>query len=112
MERSMTRIFKTAVGAGNKILTVDTIEHEGGLWLVPKWLVAPTEGWQKPARIIRIDVLAHQDLRPKMFGPHHIVLSEPIPIGVLDLSTPPEEARGLTVIDNPDIQIDGSPTAH
>jgi hypothetical protein len=31
------------VGAGNKILQCDTIEHEGKIWLVPKWLASPAK---------------------------------------------------------------------
>ena len=34
---------------------IDTIEHEGYLWLVPAWLDAPYQQMRKPARIIRLD---------------------------------------------------------
>lgn len=36
-------IFKTYVAAGAGVQIVDTIEHEGKLWLVPHWLDNPSK---------------------------------------------------------------------
>ena len=38
-----------------KIYWIDTIEHEGGLWLVPKWLATTYPQTYKPARMIQMD---------------------------------------------------------
>jgi len=40
------------------ICYVDTIEHEGRLWIVPEWIDGwPAEGYSRPARAIRVDQL-------------------------------------------------------
>jgi len=94
------KIVKTLVGTDDgKIDSCDTIEHEGGLWLVPVWLEAPTQGWRKPGRIIRMDNLPHQNA-PAGFQQQY-VLNVPIPRAVLDGRTPPEQAHGFVVIDAP-----------
>jgi hypothetical protein len=53
-------VAKTAVKSDDgKIYWIDTIEHEGGLWLVPKWLATTYPQMYKPARMIQMDTLAH-----------------------------------------------------
>ncbi len=100
------KILKTLVGSDDSQLrTCDTIEHEGGLWLVPRWNVAPTEGWRKPARIIRMDTLPHQEMSEAW--EQDFSLQYPIPKAVLFCQTPPEEAHGFDVIDQPDIMFPG-----
>jgi hypothetical protein len=54
-----TRIYKARVIFGREFCLCDAIEHEGKLWLVPKWLEKRSEGWRSPARIIRFDNLEH-----------------------------------------------------
>jgi hypothetical protein len=105
--------MKAAVGSDDgTIYTVDVIEYQSGLWLVVLWRVNPTLGLQKPERIIRLDILPHQDLGEPGFGPHRFVLNEPIPKAVLDGTTPPEQAHGFVVIDRPDITFPIEPTRH
>lgn len=100
------KILKTLIGSEDgQMRTCDTIEYEDGLWLVPRWTVAPTEGWRKPTRIIRLDLLPHQKM-PNDWGQDY-VLNYPIPTGVLSGQTPPEEAHGFEVIDQPDIKLPG-----
>jgi len=96
------KTFKTAVSDGKSIFPVDTIEHEGGLWLVPLWLATQDEKWKTPARLIRMDILPHQKLGPPQ--PFDYALNNPIPKGVLDGTTPSKEAHGFVVIDRPEIQ--------
>lgn len=104
------RIFKTVVSDGKTLWPVDTIEHEGGLWLVPVWLEAPNEGWKKPARIIRMDILPHKKLGPPQPWDFHLL--DQVPKGILDGTTPSKEARGYVVIDLPEIQRPTDMTAH
>ncbi len=47
---------------------IDTIEREGDLWLVPKWLDTPYSSMHKPARIIRLPKERLQDLGPDFLG--------------------------------------------
>jgi hypothetical protein len=50
----MSKIFRTLVQQSDDgaLYSVDTIEFEGKLWLVPEWLKGPAEGTETPARII------------------------------------------------------------
>lgn len=93
------RVLKTAVASGNSILTIDTIEYDGGLWLVLAWVDSPDRKLQVPHRILRIDQLAHTR-PPKKIGPHDIVLHAPIPVSVLEGGFAP----GFVVVDRPDIK--------
>lgn len=75
------KTFIVAVASGNEILTVDGIEHEGKLWLVPIWHDYPAEKASKPALMIRFDNLEHQ----KTDGlAHDYVVTRQVPRGVLD----------------------------
>ncbi len=97
------KILKTLVGTDvGTIDKVDTIEHEGGLWLVPMWLEIPAEGRRKPMRIIRLDVLPHQEVNG-FGGADYLLTSGHIPKDVLECRTPQEQAVGFVVIDSPDI---------
>ena len=47
---------------------IDTIEHQGELWLVPGWLASPYPGMQKPVRMIRLPKDRLQDLGHDFLG--------------------------------------------
>jgi hypothetical protein len=87
----------------------DTIAREGGLWLVPKWLASPYPGMKMPARIIRVDLLALQDLGQNILasGPHVYKLVDPIPKAVLDgaMSSPPDTRLVIVEGPNPHIRM-------
>ena len=54
-------ILKCLVGLSDgMVITIDGIEHEGKLWLVPGWLEHPKEPHAIPERIIRFDCFPHQ----------------------------------------------------
>ncbi len=60
------RIFKTLVQmTDGDILAIDTIEHEGKLWLVPEWRVGPAAGFERPAKLIGLDGLPIQPVSPE-----------------------------------------------
>lgn len=52
--------MKAAVVYGGAIYTVDVIEDEGRLWLVPMWIENRERGWQKPMRMISLATIPHQ----------------------------------------------------
>jgi hypothetical protein len=92
-------ILKAKVASDDgKIYTIDAIKHEGGVWLVPAWRDDIATKSTKPARIIRVDCIPHQEAA----GGDWIV-NLPIPKAVLDGATLPEESHGFEVIDRPDI---------
>jgi hypothetical protein len=69
-----------------KMLLIDTIEHEGDLWLVPEWLATTFPKMHKPARIIRLPKEGLQDLGHDFLGSgiHARKLDGPIPKAVVD----------------------------
>jgi hypothetical protein len=93
-----------ALAGTNQIVSVDTIRHEGKLWLVPCWLEATAEGWSMPERIVCIDGLAGGDLAPE-FHPNRRMLNDPIPKSVLDGETDTAEGRTYAVVEQPNIRI-------
>lgn len=89
----------TVVGSDNgQVFRVDTIEHEGSLWLVPKWVEVLDPAGQEPARAIRLTGLPYQTAQ---IAGVDFYLQTPIPRGVLNGETPPEQAIGFVVVDRP-----------
>jgi len=100
-----TKILKTFVILGSEIHITDTIEHEGKLWLVPIWLDTPDGKWTMPARIIRLDTLAHQ----KMSGQADFVLSGPMPKELFADQTPKTPIPGFEYHELPAIRFPREP---
>lgn len=104
--------MKAAVGSSDGVIyTIDVIEHQGWFWLAVLWRENPSLKLRKPERLIRMD-MQFQDLGDKPFGPHRFALNTPVPKGVLDGTTPPEQAHGFVVIDRPEITFPMEPTRH
>lgn len=59
-------MLKTRVLIAGREFDVDTIKYAGALWLVPGWreLIG---GWRKPARLIRMDTLAYEEIQPGLY---------------------------------------------
>jgi hypothetical protein len=79
------------------------IEHEGAIWLVPKWIGMPDEGYAKPERMIRLDQFAHQKLGP----PHpDFFVNDPIPRALFESGRlSPELQKRFVVLDRPDLRF-------
>jgi len=90
------------------IFQCDTIRHDGGLWLVPRWLESK-EGWRKPERIIRIDIYG-SDLSGDGGGPG-FVLNHPLDREIWEGDLPPEFGGQYQIILKPDIKVP-IPTTH
>ena len=101
------KIMKTTAAFGHEIHKVDTIEHEGGLWLVPHWIDYLSEGVTMPNRIIRLDILPHDD-----FGPGEFVLTSPLPIELLSRESPKQPIPGYEVHELPEIRYPLAKRAH
>jgi hypothetical protein len=93
---------KTLVGTENgSIVMLDTIEHQGGLWLVTEWLEHLGQGARSPRRIIRLDVLPYK--AASFGGSDYILSSGHIPKDVLECKIPQEQVADFVVIDLPEI---------
>lgn len=101
------KVFTTLVSIddSNELNHCDTIEWKGKKWLVPKWLVAPTEGWKKPERIICLDNLKHQKIGAG-FGADYL-LNDPLPRSVVEGRGPSPAEGSYDVIEAPDITLPG-----
>jgi hypothetical protein len=85
---------------------IDTVEHEGGLWLVPAWLSTPYPHMQRPARLIRMDSLPHRHLGEDFLGSglSMYALDGPIPKAVL-FGSPKQSTPQFDVLEAPDLLI-------
>lgn len=95
------RVYQTMVrdDRGNQIIC-PTIEHEGELWLVPKWLELPTEESPKPERLIRVRGVP---FRPAA-GNVDYVLDCAIPTSVLFAHEPPPPGSDIILLFRPSIE--------
>ena len=101
------KIYKTMVGDDKgKLHKVDTIQYNGGLWLVPVWLEIPEEKLTKPAFMIRIDQLPLQNTLGGPFG-DYILAQGHIPIDVLEGKADNNSEHKFDIVRNPDIQFSG-----
>lgn len=107
MQLMQPKILKTYVIAGGGIHTVDTIEHEGKLWLVPNWLDDLAEGVTMPSRIIRLDVLRYERM-----GTEGFALRDPMPKALLERRTPPKPIPGYEYQELPDIRFPLARSSH
>ncbi len=84
-----------AVAFENTVRNVDVIEHLGALWLVPIWHDIQDGTVQMPARLVYLSGLPHT----VGSGAHDFVLTNPLPIEVLDWECVPKKEWGLIVLD-------------
>jgi hypothetical protein len=63
---------------------MDTLSYKGGLWLVPTWKPAKTEGMRAPQRLVRPQLIAFQPAAPSHPGADYF-LSCLVPKSVLAL---------------------------
>lgn len=89
-------------GSGG-VFHMDTIEYQGGFWLVPEWLKELGSNIGMPARLIRLDSLPHQKTPGSPLG--DFVLNNPLPKDVVDRHSPVKTGSGYEVIQYPDLQV-------
>jgi hypothetical protein len=103
------KVFKTMVCLEGEasIYQMDTIEHEGKMWLGPSWLEASSEGWKMPERIICQNDLPHQKAPSTIQA--DFILNNPIPKFVLFDEIWEQSKYASLVIMRPDIRIPITP---
>lgn len=95
-------MLKALVGTDAGFLMLETVEYQGGRWLVPHWLADHARGVRIPIRIVRMDSLEHQAVQ---FGEAAFVLSSPVPKAVLDGVAREVAGVRYEVVESPDIQV-------
>ncbi len=95
-------IKKTLVWTDNNNELVDTIEHEGSLWLVLGWCDQSTLGLTRPTRLVRMDPSVH-----KIWDQSHpkadFVLNGILPKSLFDHKTSPQQETHFHVLELPDL---------
>ncbi len=90
------------------IFTCAAIEYEGKIWLVPRWIEAPDEGYTMPERIILLDQFAHQKLG-QPGDPADFAVNAPIPKILFEGEPIPRELKDrFIVVERPDIKLRSS----
>ena len=99
----ISEVFQTMVWLqdGSVIDLCDSVEYQGGLWLVPSWLSAPGDKYQYPERIIRFDVLSYAKLSEN--NEARYLLHHPLPKHLFDGQIP--AGVRYEVVEEPDILV-------
>jgi hypothetical protein len=100
-----------AVEGETHIFECAAIEHEGAVWLVPRWLPMPDEGYAMPERLIRLDQFAHQKLG-QPGDPADFAINVPIPKVLFEGPISQQLKAQFDVLDRPDIRIRIGGTLH
>ncbi|WGF89886.1 hypothetical protein [Marinivivus vitaminiproducens] len=98
--RDPADIIVAWVHVGSALRTVETIEHNGVLWLVPEWIEYTADGCMRPLRIISLESIWH-DYTPK--GAIQVVVHNSLPDDLMPPAPAVEIAKIAKVIDLPDI---------
>jgi hypothetical protein len=93
-----------AVEGDPDIFECPAIEHEGAVWLVPRWLPMPEDGYAMPERLIRLDQFAHQRLGGPG-DPADYAINIPIPAALFEGPISPELRAQFVVLDRPAIRV-------
>ena len=98
-------VQRTMVGdtTGQSFQPIDTISHDGALWLVPLWIDFPDEGVKRPLRIIRLTGLPFQVM--PLGWKAAFLLNTPIPAELLRRPAPARIPQRFVVVEAPDISV-------
>jgi hypothetical protein len=103
--------FKVLLGFEDGVTTdCAAIEYQGAIWLVPKWMPFPGEGYAKPERTIRLDQFRYQAIPQPAeadFG-----ISEPLPRSLFDGPLSEKLKSAYVVLDRPDVRFRTGGTRH
>ena len=86
------------------------VEHQGKVWIVPKWMPLPDEGYATPERMILLDQFRHERSDPPEDGPDLLDgadfrLLDPIPRALFDGALSPALREQFVVLDQPDLRF-------
>jgi hypothetical protein len=110
-------LFKVIVGYEDGTSeVVGAVEHEGAVWLVPKWLPDRDVGVRRPERMIRLDQFRHQRFDPPATDPGplagvNFALNDPLPRSLFSGELTPTLREQYVVLDKPNARF-RFPTMH
>jgi len=113
-----TRMFKVIVILDDGVSgPCSAVEYQGAIWLVPKWLPCPDEGYAKPERMIRLDQFRYQRLDPPVVGEGPLagadfVINDSIPRELFEGPLTPQLIDRFSVLDKPDAKFRAGGTGH
>jgi len=98
------RTFTVMLGFENGMqVTCFAVEYQGAIWIVPKWLPAPKEGYAKPERMIRMDQFQFQAIRQPATADFGI--NDPLPRSLFDGPLSDTLKTDYVVLDRPDVRF-------
>jgi len=105
------QILQTIITIDDTVSTIDTIEHEGSLWLVPKWKYSKDARWMSPEVVIPMPkgythIGQGEAGKSSRTGTWHYMIQDPIPKAVLDGTANWAELARYGARAGPDIQIE------
>lgn len=108
----MTSRFPRAVGAfiGRVYGGLDAIEHEGEILVVLSYYRDTTGRLEKPAFVIPLSSVAHQDLSKDPLAPVRWKLDAPLPEWILHLTELTPDSKQYGVREGPDTWLELAPT--
>jgi hypothetical protein len=93
------------------IFECPAIEYEGAVWLVPRWLPMPEDGYAMPERLIRLDQFAHQKLGAPG-DPADYAINIPVPNALFEGPISRELKAQFVVLDRPAVRVRTGGTLH
>jgi hypothetical protein len=105
-----TRVYKVLFSVAEGINACGAVEYEGAIWLVPRWLPVPDEGYSKPERMIRLDQFRYERIDPPSTGPDPLggvdfAVHDPLPKELFDGELTPTLKARYDVLDKPDVRF-------
>jgi hypothetical protein len=98
------RALKVIVGFDNgEMGHCGAIEYESAVWLVPKWLPFPEQGFTKPERMIRLDQFRYQAIPQPAdadFG-----INDPLPRDLFFGRLSKQLKKKYVVLDRPNLKF-------
>jgi hypothetical protein len=102
------KIYRVLVGLDDGGMSYcDGVEYEDIIWLVPRWLNSPEEGFRRPERMIRLDQFEHQIFPPP--SPIDIAVNEPVPLALYAGELTPALKEQYALYERPDFRFQLAP---
>lgn len=106
-----TQFFKIIARLEAGTVAVCTaVEHQGKIWIEPKWMPLADEGYATPERMILLDQFRHERSDPPEDGLHLLDgadfrLLDPIPRALFDGALSPTLREQFIVLAQPNIRF-------